>query len=128
MERQRTQPNLWKDKDYRSEAGLETRGMTGEQSFSKAETEGSDELNEQGKLLEAILSRNNMNMAYKRLKEKMRKLTSRSNAMSIEQRIKKLSSLVTSWTSYFRLSDMKKYCQELDEWMHRRIRMCHWKN
>ena len=69
MERQRKQPKLLKDKDYRSEVGVEPRGKTGERSFSKAETEGRDELNEQGKLLEAILSRDNMNLAYKRVKE-----------------------------------------------------------
>lgn len=66
--------------------------------------------------------------SVERLKEKVRKLTSRSNAMSMDQRIKKLSSLITGWTSYFRLADMKRHCQELDEWMRRRLRMCHWKD
>lgn len=66
--------------------------------------------------------------SVERVKEKVRKLTSRSNAMSMEQRIKKLSGLITGWTSYFRLADMKRYCQELDEWMRRRLRMCHWKD
>jgi hypothetical protein len=69
MESQRTQPNLLQDKDYRSEAGVELRGMTGERSYSKAETGGRDGLNEQGKLLEVILSRENMNLAYIRVEE-----------------------------------------------------------
>jgi RNA-directed DNA polymerase len=63
-----------------------------------------------------------------RIKDKVRKLTSRSNATSIEQRIGKLSKLITGWTSYFRLANMKKHCQELDEWMRRRLRMCYWKD
>lgn len=63
-----------------------------------------------------------------RIKDKVRKLTSRSNAMNMEQRIRKLSNLITGWTSYFSLSDMKRHCQELDEWMRRRLRMCHWKD
>lgn len=63
-----------------------------------------------------------------RVKEKVRKFTSRSNAMSMEQRIKKLSSLIIGWISYFGLADMKGHCQELDEWMRRRLRMCHWKD
>lgn len=63
-----------------------------------------------------------------RIKDKVRKLTSRSNAMSMEKRIAKLSNLITGWTSYFRLADMKRHCQELDEWMRRRLRMCHWKD
>lgn len=62
-----------------------------------------------------------------RVKEKVRDLTSRSNAMSMEQRIKKLTSLITGWASYFRLADMKRHSQELDEWMRRRLRMCQWK-
>lgn len=63
-----------------------------------------------------------------RIKEKVRKLTRRSSAMSMAQRIVKLSRLITGWTSYFRLADMKKHCGELDEWMRRRLRMCHWKD
>lgn len=63
-----------------------------------------------------------------RIKEKVRKLTSRSNAMSMEQRITKLSRLVTGWTSYFRIADMKGHCRELDEWMRRRLRMCYWRD
>jgi group II intron reverse transcriptase/maturase len=63
-----------------------------------------------------------------RIKDKVRKLTSRSNGMSMEERIKKLSSLIGGWVGYFRLADIKKHCQQLDEWMRRRLRMCYWKN
>jgi RNA-directed DNA polymerase len=63
-----------------------------------------------------------------RIKDKVRKITSRSNAMSMEERILKLSNLIVGWTSYFRLAHMKRHCQELDEWMRRRLRMCHWKD
>jgi RNA-directed DNA polymerase len=63
-----------------------------------------------------------------RIKAKVKKLTSRSNAMSMEERVRKLSSLIIGWTSYFRLAHMKSHCQKLDEWMRRRLRMCHWKD
>lgn len=63
-----------------------------------------------------------------RIKDKVRKLTRRSNAMSMEDRIIKLSNLIIGWTSYFRLAHMKSHCQELDEWMRRRLRMCYWKD
>ena len=66
--------------------------------------------------------------SLKRIKAKVKKLTSRSNALSIEDRIRKLSNLITGWVSYFRLANMKSHCQKLDEWMRRRLRMCHWKN
>ncbi|MBK8349202.1 MAG: hypothetical protein IPL08_16900 [Saprospiraceae bacterium] len=63
-----------------------------------------------------------------RIKEKVRRLTSRSNGMSIEVRIKKLSSLIGGWVSYYKLADIKSHCQKLDEWLRRRLRMCYWKN
>lgn len=66
--------------------------------------------------------------SLERIKEKVRKLTSRSNGMSIEVRIKKLSSLIGGWVSYFKVADMKSHCQRLDEWLRRRLRMCYWKN
>lgn len=66
--------------------------------------------------------------SLERLKAKVKKLTSRSNAMSMELRITKLNQLTIGWVGYFRLADIKKHCQELDEWMRRRLRMCHWKD
>lgn len=63
-----------------------------------------------------------------KVKEKVRQLTSRSKPMSMAQRIEKLSRLITGWTSYFRLADMKGHCVALDEWMRRRLRMCFWKD
>jgi RNA-directed DNA polymerase len=63
-----------------------------------------------------------------RVKAKVKKLTSRSNAMSMEQGIIKLNQLIVGWVGYFRLADMKGHCQDMDEWMRRRLRMCHWKD
>lgn len=63
-----------------------------------------------------------------RIKEKVRRLTSRSNGMSMVDRIKKLSSLIGGWVGYYRLADIKSHCKNLDEWMRRRLRMCYWKN
>ena len=68
MEEQRKQSNLFKDKNYQQEAEVEPRGIAGEQSYSKAGTEGGDEMNEQDKLLEQILSKANMNLAYERVR------------------------------------------------------------
>lgn len=67
MGRRRKQPNLLEDEYYQSEVGVEPRGMTGEQSQPKAGTEGRDGLEEQGRLLEQILNRENMNLAYLRV-------------------------------------------------------------
>lgn len=66
--------------------------------------------------------------SLERIKEKVRKLTMRSNGMSMDTRIKRLSSLIGGWVGYYRLADIKSHCQQLDEWMRRRLRMCYWKN
>ncbi len=66
--------------------------------------------------------------SIERLKVKVKKLTSRSNAMSIEQRIYKLNQLTIGWIGYFRIADIKSHCQMLDEWVRRRLRMCYWKD
>ena len=62
-----------------------------------------------------------------RFKEKIRKITDRSNGRSIEDRKEGLNQLIIGWVSYFKLADMKKVAVVLDKWIRRRIRMCYWK-
>ena len=62
-----------------------------------------------------------------KLKEKIRHTTSRSNGMSIEARKIKLNQIIRGWVQYFKLSDMKKIMNSIDEWLRRRIRMVTWK-
>ena len=62
-----------------------------------------------------------------RITAKVKAYTMRSNGMSVEERINKLSSLIGGWVNYFKVADMRKHCQRLDEWMRRRLRMCIWK-
>lgn len=66
-------------------------------------------------------------MSIKKLKEKLRSITGRSNAMSMEFRALKLKQLIIGWISYFKLADMKSTLRELDEWLRRRLRLCYWK-
>lgn len=65
--------------------------------------------------------------SIKRLKDKLRAVTSRSNGMSIEGRKIKLNQIIRGWVQYFKLADMKSIMQEIDEWLRRRIRMITWK-
>ena len=39
----------------------------------------------------------------------------------------KPNSCVVGWVNYYKLADMGKYLQSIDEWMRRRIRMVFWK-
>lgn len=60
-------------------------------------------------------------------KKKVKEITSRSNGRSMEWRKEKLNQLIIGWVNYFRIADMKKTAEELDQWIRRRIRMCYWK-
>lgn len=65
--------------------------------------------------------------SIKAMKERVRELTARSNAMSNEYRPRALMWFVRGWVNYFKLADMKKLLIGVDQWMRRRIRMVCWK-
>lgn len=62
-----------------------------------------------------------------KFKDKIRVITSRSNAMSMKARYYKLKQIIVGWVNYFKIANMGKIAQKLDEWIRRRIRMCYWK-
>ena len=63
----------------------------------------------------------------KKFKQKLKELTGRSNAMSMEERREKLRQCIIGWLNYFGMADMKATAKALDEWLRRRLRMCYWK-
>ncbi|CVK18804.1 group II intron reverse transcriptase/maturase [Sporomusa sphaeroides] len=63
----------------------------------------------------------------KKFKQKLKEITGRSNAMSVEERREKLRQCIVGWVNYFGMADMKATAKALDEWLRRRIRMCYWK-
>ncbi|MBP2645965.1 MAG: Reverse transcriptase/maturase family protein [Firmicutes bacterium] len=65
--------------------------------------------------------------SVKKFKQKLKEVTGRSNAMSMEQRAEKLRQCIVGWVNYFGMADMKAIAKALDEWLRRRIRMCFWK-
>ena len=65
--------------------------------------------------------------SIKRLKAKLKLLTSRSNGWSMDARIYRLNQVIRGWVNYFSLADMRKLCRILDEWLRRRLRMIYWK-
>jgi len=62
-----------------------------------------------------------------KLKQKLKEITGRSNAMSMTQRLIKLKQVITGWVNYYGIADMGRLAKSLDEWLRRRIRMCYWK-
>ena len=65
--------------------------------------------------------------SIKKLKDKLREVTGRSNGMGIEERKIKLNQIIRGWVQYFKLADMKSIMKTIDEWIRRRIRMITWK-
>jgi group II intron reverse transcriptase/maturase len=65
--------------------------------------------------------------ALKRLKDRLRELTSRRWSVSMPRRIDKLNKYTTGWMAYFALADLSHRLRELDKWLHRRMRQIRWK-
>lgn len=65
--------------------------------------------------------------SIRKLEDNLREVTGRSNGMGIEERKTRLVQVIRGWVNYFKLADMKKLMQRLDEWLRSRIRMVVWK-
>lgn len=65
--------------------------------------------------------------SIKRLKNKVRELTSRSKPIPMNMRIKKLNQYLIGWSGYYALADTPSIFREIDSWIRRRLRMIVWK-
>ena len=65
--------------------------------------------------------------SIKKMKDKIRELTSRSNGWSYEYRKQRLHWYIRGWSNYFSLAGYKQGLEEWDSWLRHRIRMCIWK-
>lgn len=67
------------------------------------------------------------NESVKRMKDKIREITSRKKPYPMEYRIKKLNQYLIGWCGYFALADTPSVSRNFDSWIRRRLRMCMWK-
>lgn len=65
--------------------------------------------------------------AVKRLKVRLRELTSRRWSIAMEERIARINRFTTGWMGYFQLADTPRVFSDLDEWFRRRMRQVRWK-
>lgn len=65
--------------------------------------------------------------SVQRLKDKIRAVTNRNVSMNFGTRANRLTEITRGWVNYFKLADMKKILENLDEWVRRRLRACIWK-
>ena len=65
--------------------------------------------------------------SLQKFERKLKDITSRSNAMSISDKIVKLNQVIRGWINYFRIADMKSSMDKIGEHLRHRLRMCIWK-
>jgi len=65
--------------------------------------------------------------SVKKMKAKLKELTSRSNGWGNDRRKDTLRQYIIGWVNYFKLADMNTLLLRIDEWYRRRIRMVIWK-
>lgn len=65
--------------------------------------------------------------SVQKFEKKLKDITSRSNALSINEKITKLNQVIKGWINYFRISDMKNIMIKIGEHIRHRLRMCIWK-
>ena len=63
----------------------------------------------------------------KRVKMKIREITSRNKPVSMAERIERLNAYLGGWMGYFALAETPSIFKNLEGWMRRRLRMCLWK-
>lgn len=65
--------------------------------------------------------------SIKRFKRRLKKLTSRSWSISMDDRIQRLNQAIRGWISYFRIGSMKTALTRIDEHLRTRMRIVIWK-
>ena len=65
--------------------------------------------------------------SIKRVKDKLRELTSRSQGRNVRAVMKNLENYIRGWLNHYGIANMRVTMKHLDEWVRRRIRMYIWK-
>lgn len=65
--------------------------------------------------------------SIERFQRKLKQLTKRSWSVTMDYRIMRLNQVIRGWVSYFRMGNMKKTLQKIDERLRTRMRIVIWK-
>lgn len=63
-----------------------------------------------------------------KMKNRIREITKRSNGHGYKRLKKELKELIVGWVNYFKIADMRKSLQRIDEWLRHKIRCYIWKS
>ncbi|XUB37119.1 hypothetical protein IGI41_002135 [Enterococcus sp. DIV0876] len=67
------------------------------------------------------------NKAKVTVKQKLKKITKRNRGRSVAVLFKEIKQLMNGWINYYGIGEMKKFMNELNGWLKRRIRQYIWK-
>ena len=65
--------------------------------------------------------------SIEKFKRKLKQLTKRSWSVTMDYRIMRLNQVIRGWVNYFRMGNMKKVLQKIDERLRTRMRIVIWK-
>lgn len=63
-----------------------------------------------------------------KMKNRIREITKRSNGHGYKRLKKELKEFIVGWVNYFKIADMRKSLQRIDEWLRHKIRCYIWKS
>jgi len=63
---------------------------------------------------------------WETIKMKLKEITRKTNPMSFDERIAKLTEVTRGWINYFKYANISQKLQELDGWLRNRLRYCIW--
>jgi hypothetical protein len=66
--------------------------------------------------------------SFKKLKQKIKKITRKTLPLSLTQRLKKLEYLTRGWINYYRFANIVGKLKAIDTWVRNRLRYCIWKH
>jgi RNA-directed DNA polymerase len=64
--------------------------------------------------------------SWKKIKQKLKKVTRKTTPMSFEERIQKLNQIQRGWVNNYRMASIQLKLEKLDGWVRNRLRYCIW--
>jgi len=65
--------------------------------------------------------------SVQRLKSRIQELLQKGRGQAVRRVITDLQPLLTGWIQYFKLAEIKSTCEQLDEWLRRKLRCILWR-
>ena len=65
--------------------------------------------------------------SVEKFKTKLHDILIRNKSISLDERLLKLKQVIYGWVNYFKIADMKRFLEKIDQWIRRKLRVIIWK-